>query len=766
MARPRCPITLNDIDDPVIAADGHTYERAAITEWFRQHDTSPLTGVKLSTKVLTTNWAIKQIIEEYKAGAASAGAASAGAASAGAASAGAASAGAASAGAASAGAASAASAATADELIVRQSKFLHNGLPYHMIKLINGSNDTLRAGRMPVFIALGIDVSGSMGERATAPKSSGENDDFSRLDLVKHSIATIQKSLQPGDKLAIVAFSNVGNIVLDATEVSANESLITSRINSLQAGGGTNIWTGLQICIDLANRQDTARFNTSVMLLTDGADTCTLPRGLLATFETYFKPMIGKFSIHTFAYGYEVESKVLAQIAAMSQGVFGYIPDATMVGTVFINTISGILSSTCNVSIKVKRLRASQMETINLGSMLYGQSRDVLINTTSGALESIEVSNNRGKVVIVQCSDAVKDQVPDINAIAKYELTKLLRIYTQQQYYSSDMNPRLEDFVARFVSYFSDSNPFIRDMMIDCCDADPNKGQIGKSIANNAWFTKWGQHFLRSMESAIRQEWCLNFKDLAPQHFTSATFASYREKIEGIFLSITPPVPSHRKASTAAATVAYRQPSYAPAYVAPTPVYRAPAPSSMQSLYNPHGGCFTGNWNVMLANGIMKSVKDICPGDSVLSNDSPTGRATILCIVRLRINESFEMCSPDGSVGITSYHPFWMTNYTLTRKWQFPVLALDKSVRVNAGEYMYDFITDRGFSVSLEGGYNVACLGHGCRDSDIITHEYFGTHRVIDDLKQHTDFTSGYITLDTWEFVREDCSGRVCKLKW
>jgi hypothetical protein len=36
-----CSLTLEVMVDPVIAADGHTYERAAITRWFRQSKRSP-----------------------------------------------------------------------------------------------------------------------------------------------------------------------------------------------------------------------------------------------------------------------------------------------------------------------------------------------------------------------------------------------------------------------------------------------------------------------------------------------------------------------------------------------------------------------------------------------------------------------------------------------------------------------------------------------------------------------------------------------------
>ena len=39
----RCPITTAVMRDPVVAADGHTYERQAIATWLATHNTSPLT---------------------------------------------------------------------------------------------------------------------------------------------------------------------------------------------------------------------------------------------------------------------------------------------------------------------------------------------------------------------------------------------------------------------------------------------------------------------------------------------------------------------------------------------------------------------------------------------------------------------------------------------------------------------------------------------------------------------------------------------------
>ena len=39
-----CPITHELLRDPVVACDGHTYEKADIEKWLRSRNTSPMTG--------------------------------------------------------------------------------------------------------------------------------------------------------------------------------------------------------------------------------------------------------------------------------------------------------------------------------------------------------------------------------------------------------------------------------------------------------------------------------------------------------------------------------------------------------------------------------------------------------------------------------------------------------------------------------------------------------------------------------------------------
>lgn len=60
-----CPITYERMIDPVIASDGHSYERLAIEEWFKFSSTSPRTNLILEDKRLVPNRDLKGAIEEY-----------------------------------------------------------------------------------------------------------------------------------------------------------------------------------------------------------------------------------------------------------------------------------------------------------------------------------------------------------------------------------------------------------------------------------------------------------------------------------------------------------------------------------------------------------------------------------------------------------------------------------------------------------------------------------------------------------------------------
>ena len=60
-----CPILMERMVDPVTTADGFTYERSAIEEWFAKGQrTSPKTNLPLVSTQLRPNTALKALIDE------------------------------------------------------------------------------------------------------------------------------------------------------------------------------------------------------------------------------------------------------------------------------------------------------------------------------------------------------------------------------------------------------------------------------------------------------------------------------------------------------------------------------------------------------------------------------------------------------------------------------------------------------------------------------------------------------------------------------
>lgn len=58
-----CSITKSILHDPVVAADGFTYEREAILNWFQQSNRSPMTNQELDNLELKPNHAIKSLLQ-------------------------------------------------------------------------------------------------------------------------------------------------------------------------------------------------------------------------------------------------------------------------------------------------------------------------------------------------------------------------------------------------------------------------------------------------------------------------------------------------------------------------------------------------------------------------------------------------------------------------------------------------------------------------------------------------------------------------------
>jgi U-box domain len=62
-----CPISFDIMDDPVVCADGHSYDRVNIERWLAASNRSPKTNLPLAHNNLIPNLALKKAVDEYKA---------------------------------------------------------------------------------------------------------------------------------------------------------------------------------------------------------------------------------------------------------------------------------------------------------------------------------------------------------------------------------------------------------------------------------------------------------------------------------------------------------------------------------------------------------------------------------------------------------------------------------------------------------------------------------------------------------------------------
>ena len=212
--------------------------------------------------------------------------------------------------------------------------------------------------RSPIDLCCVIDTSLSMNEMVQIPNEKGikESYELSILDLVKHSMKTIIHSLNKNDRLAIVTFSTHAKVRSNLTymdEEGKNE--FENILLDINPEGSTNLWDGLSTGMDILNNiKDLSRLS-ALFLLTDGIPTEIPPHGHKKQLENYIKQKSLPAIINTFGFGYNLDSQLLLHIAKKGNGSFCFIPDGSFIGTVFINSLSNLLSTVAtNLKLKIK----------------------------------------------------------------------------------------------------------------------------------------------------------------------------------------------------------------------------------------------------------------------------------------------------------------------------------------------------------------------------------------------------------------------------
>lgn len=678
-----CPITYELMTDPVTGSDGHTYERTAIEQWLQTHNTSPLSNARLTMADLKPNYALRSAIERFLA---------------------------------------ANPTPSAPKQGPVDCRFRARTDGQHLFVECEKEQECLE-----VVTILVDDVSGSMGSPSsnTGGSSAAEGAMFSRLDLVKHANRTVAAMhAAQGASLGIITFSDTAATVLPVKKMDATGLAEADRaITGMRLEGSTNMWAGLQEALKQAAFVAKAKPNAfiNIIFLTDGEPTADyIPRvGLQEALRRRLADITAKVTISCFGFGYALDAKLLQDLCTIGGGIYGYLPDCSMVGSVSINAAAAALS-TVATDVKVG------LGSIHLGNIQAGATRFVKMPATVGA--KLEVSYANGGKASVTVEQATQDESDNAKIIFK------LKDMLLEASHSREFFPEQQAKVETMLSWIGDDaceNPFATAIKQDIKHADDHKGQLLKALKNSEWYQSWGLNHLISYIRALDQQQCVNFKDAGLQFFATDLFRRIQDKGNDLFDSLPVPQPSCA--------------SYGSGYRG---VGTLNLPTNMAAFNTAQGGCWLGHCKVQMADGSWEMTHQLRAGDVVL------GGHRILCVVRTKHKRPIKiMCNEQ--LAITPWHPIRLP-FASSPEWVFPcrqMELLDLEAEEGFTHYVYNLVLESGHYVRI-GNYDVCTLGHYFQDNDVIKHNYFGTGRVIDDLMRKEGWSQGMVTLIPEEQVR------------
>lgn len=198
------------------------------------------------------------------------------------------------------------------------------------------------SNRTPVHFCVLCDVSGSMDEDA-------------KIGNVKQSLHYIINILTKDDYMSIITFSSKAKVVVPCMQVNEeNKAIIQGRIQSIVAGGGTNLSDGLYATRECL-RNDLPQHKQGILLLTDGQNNEGIKdtSGLLGLTRAIVREYPG-ITISSVGYGTDHNVDLLQSIAVENSGSYNLVENAEHVASVFGDILGGLVSCTfMNVAVKV-----------------------------------------------------------------------------------------------------------------------------------------------------------------------------------------------------------------------------------------------------------------------------------------------------------------------------------------------------------------------------------------------------------------------------
>ncbi|KAG2320140.1 hypothetical protein Bca52824_013353 [Brassica carinata] len=203
-----------------------------------------------------------------------------------------------------------------------------------------------RPARAPLDLITVLDVSGSM--------------EGTKLQLLKNAVVFVIDNLGERDRLSVIAFSSAARRLFPLrlmTDTGKREAI--QAVDSLVAGGGTNIAEGLKIGARvIADRR--WRNPVSGMML-------------LADYESLLPSSVNRIPVHTFGFGVDHDAELMHTISQVSSGTFSFIEAESVIRDAFAQCIGGLLSVV--VLDQVVEIECVHQEGVKISSVKAGSYR-------------------------------------------------------------------------------------------------------------------------------------------------------------------------------------------------------------------------------------------------------------------------------------------------------------------------------------------------------------------------------------------------------
>ena len=798
LACPSVALSSLPLSDPVMDTEGNSYERSAIEQWLEIRGASPLTRTPMEATCLVSNRALKAAIDSDRANLPAMRP--------------------------DAGPAldpnNIPPVPPAPELLLEVTEV---PMEYILPAQAPGSSLVMASiiapenvHRLPLDAVMCIDTSGSMGMNATA--AGVEESGLNMLDIVKHAVKTVIKTLGNEDRLSIVKYSNAAQKVCGLISMTDEGKKKTMELlDTLEDGGMTNLWDGLKTSMEVLMERDqtpvfdipSAARNAAIYLLTDGTPNVDPPRGYVHAMQRLRDKNNGNYpgTINTFGFGYSLDSNLLLQIAQEGQGAYAFIPDSGFVGTVFVNAVANsltTLASRCTVSMSTEKADktltpvevdavAAQVgpdsvnfvgKTMQVGTPfgIVGIVNDTdlplvlakLQYTPAGRQDPVTITMVGPEHREVAESDRQEVAAEYFRSITITTIKKCLDLASNSDYAIAGAG--IKETVALIKTWLDSTSAVAPKIVPGETKASASararvialqedlEGQLSEACSSDEYFLKWGKHYLRSIMRAHQLKQCNNFKDPGVQVYGNTLFNTVRDNADDIFSTLPPPVPAAPKYGNN-----YQQYGGGGGF----PVASAPdmrdmryAPVSMASYNDRSRGCFHASALVTMASGARKTANKVIAGDILHDGGrvkcvvkSVFGEGTAQLIRLPPVNEN------EQGLIITPYHPvLWQG------KWQFPI---DIGTWVECPcDAVFSFLVEstcvagKFTACALVDGLPTSMLAHGVTGVPCLSHAFFGTNAIVQALEQCPGYAAGLVVFaQGGYFVRDAVTNDVCGLR-